>query len=349
MKWTTSIRSATPVFAVAAALALLGGCASPDAIGSDSTTDDRLTPVKLDILPSVATVPVYVGVERGFFRDEGLEVEIGTGQGGAAILSAVVSGQSQFGFANNVSLMAAQERGLDVRIVANGSLEGDPADPPTRPQNVLVVKDDSGIMGATDLTGKMVAVNSLGNAVEVTTRAGIDAAGGDSSSINFVEMGMADMPAALEQGQVDAINIVEPFASGAIASGAVVIGAPFTDSMPDASASIANYFTSGTLAESDPGLVESFVAAMNTTLQYAQDHPAEMRAAVTEYMSIDADVVEQMTFPYWSPSLNVASIEALGELAMQYGQITAEPDYSRLLPECAFTPAADGGCALHID
>lgn len=303
----------------------------------------ELIPVEISVLPSVATVPVYVGKEEGIFEKYGFDVTISTGQGGAAILAAVVAGQAQFGFGNSVSLMQAQEEGLDIVMIANGSLEGDPDNVPENPQNVVLVPGDSPIETAADLNGKRISINSLGNASELATRVAIDKAGGDSSTIEFVQMPIPDSLPALEQGQVDAIFVIEPFTSTALKDGARAIVAPFTESMPDASASIANYFTSTALAEKSPQLVADFTAALNESNLWAQAHPEEMRDAVSRIMGIDRDVVEGMTFPFWTDKFNLASIEALGDLAVEYGLLKGQPDYTRLMPACA---QPGGDCIL---
>lgn len=310
--------------------------ADPGEEGEGSATEAaQPRPVRLGILPAVATVPVYMGLEQGFFADHGIELEVSTGQGGSAILPAVISGDLQFGFSNVVTLMAAREQGLDVRMVVNGSLEQEPDNPPEVPQNVLIVAADSPIATAADLSGRTVAVNTLENAVEVTTRAAIDNAGGDSGAIVLVEMGMGDMPAALAAGHVDAINVVEPFTTIALSQGGQALLAPFTEPLGDPAASIANYFASGDLVTGDPELVADFVAAMGESFDYAQANPELVRDAVVEHMEMDPDLAAVITLPYWTASFNVDSIIEVGLLAQRYGKISEDPDLDLLLPECA--------------
>ncbi|QDC26821.1 hypothetical protein FE374_17590 [Georgenia yuyongxinii] len=71
-------------------------------------------------MPIIDVAPVYVGLDQGFFEEEGLELELSTGQGGAAIVPGVVSGSTDFGFGNNHSLMIAASSGLPLRVVASG-------------------------------------------------------------------------------------------------------------------------------------------------------------------------------------------------------------------------------------
>jgi NitT/TauT family transport system substrate-binding protein len=67
-----------------------------------------------------------------------------------------------------------------------------------------VVTREASIRTAADLAGKRVAVNTLKNIGDTTIRASVRKAGGDPSSIKFVELAFPDMPAALQAGRVDA-------------------------------------------------------------------------------------------------------------------------------------------------
>jgi len=53
-----------------------------------------MTSVRVGVIPITAVAPVYLGVEQGFFKREGLRVEPVPAQGGAAIVPAVQSASS---------------------------------------------------------------------------------------------------------------------------------------------------------------------------------------------------------------------------------------------------------------
>src|SRR5690606_19632350 len=110
-------------FALAAITALvLTGCTDSDAPAPGSSADGDsvdLTPVTVGVIPIADTAPIYVGDAQGFFADEGLDLTIETATGGAAIVPAVVSGDYQFGFSNQLSLMVAADKGLDIKMVSS--------------------------------------------------------------------------------------------------------------------------------------------------------------------------------------------------------------------------------------
>jgi len=300
------------------------GCGSSDDEPGEASGGAQQ--VKVGIIPILDVAPIYLGKEKGFFSSRNIELTLESGQGGAAIVPGVVSGQFQFGFSNVTSLLIAQSRGLPLKVVSNGvaSTGKDKAD-----FGGVVTRDDS-IKTAADLAGKRVAVNTLKNIGDSTIRASVRKAGGDPSSIKFVELAFPDMPAALQADRVDAIWVVEPFLSTSLGEGGRLVASNYVDTAPDLT--VAVYFTSEQLTKSDPDLVKRFTEAMTESLAYADSHPDEARQVLTTYTQIDKAVIQELTLPKWPPEINRESVETLATLAVQDGLITEQPDLAALLP-----------------
>jgi NitT/TauT family transport system substrate-binding protein len=300
------------------------GCGSSDDEPGEASGGAQQ--VKVGIIPILDVAPIYLGKEKGFFTSRNIELTLESGQGGAAIVPGVVSGQFQFGFSNVTSLLIAQSRGLPLKVVSNGvaSTSKDKAD-----YSGVVTRDDS-IKTAADLAGKQVAVNTLKNIGDSTIRASVRKAGGDPSSIKFTELPFPDMPAALEAGRVDAVWVVEPFLSATLAQGGRLVASNYVDTAPDLT--VALYFTSEQLTKDDPDLVSKFTEAMNESLAYADAHPDEARQVLTSYTQIDEAVIGKLTLPKWPAEINRQSVETLATLAVQDGLVTEQPDLSALLP-----------------
>jgi NitT/TauT family transport system substrate-binding protein len=311
---------------VAAVLVVAAGCGSSDDDNSGGASDGGPQQVKVGIIPILDVAPIYLGKQKGFFTSRNIELTLESGQGGAAIVPGVVSGQFQFGFSNVTSLLIAQSRGLPLKVVSNGvaSTGKDKAD-----FGGVVTRDPS-IKTAADLAGKRVAVNTLKNIGDSTIRASVRKAGGDPSSIKFVELAFPDMPAALEAGRVDAIWVVEPFLSTSRSQGGRLVASNYVDTAPDLT--VAVYFTSEQLIKNDPDLVKRFTEAMTESLAYADAHPDEARQVLTSYTQIDEAVIKELTLPKWPAEINRASVETLATLAVQDGLVTKQPDLNALLP-----------------
>ncbi|WP_343046462.1 ABC transporter substrate-binding protein [Alpinimonas psychrophila] len=283
------------------------------------------TAITVGVIPIVDTAPIWLGNEQGFFAEEGLDLTVQVTTGGAAAVPGVVSGDYAFAFGNLVSVMVARDAGLDLRYVANGNSTAGTPD-----FGAIIVRGDSPITSASDLAGKTVSVNNLQNIGDTTIRQVVEDDGGDSSTIQFVEVAFPDAEAAVENSQVDAAWILAPFLNSAVANGARVISYNFAEF--DADLDIAGYFTSGETIMNDPELVTKFQTAMNRSLEYAQANPDEVRRIVTTYTSMTADQLQTMVLPAFRVNFNIPAATKLGAAAVKFGTIKTAPDLTVMLP-----------------
>jgi len=305
---------------------LVAGCG-----GSSSTSSPQassgLTTVTVGVIPIVDVAPIYLGIQQGFFKEQGLDLKMQTAQGGAAIVPAVVSGQYQFGFSNTTSLLLAASKGLALKVVSSGNAttgkEG--AD-----FGAVVVKNDSTIHSAADLAGKRVAVNTLNNINTTTINEAVRKAGGDPSTISYVELPFPSIPAAVAKGDVDAGQVVEPFLTIAKQQGMREVSSNYAATDP--TLTIAMYFTSDSYAQNNPAVVQKFAAAMQKSLQYADSNPDAARAIVGTYTKIDPAVQTAMTLPRWPADISEESVALLARLSVQDKLMSQSPDLSTLLP-----------------
>ncbi|PXY23357.1 hypothetical protein BAY59_27140 [Prauserella coralliicola] len=290
------------------ALVLLAGCTS------SGGEEGQLREVSIGLLPAAATAAIYVGIEEGFFEREGIELRIESGQGSAALLPAVSSGQMQFASGTPVSLLIARDQGLDVRVVSPWTGDGVSGNGTVNSSNVVIANDPA-ISTAVDLEGKTVAINALHSVGDLTIREAVRHAGGDPGAVTFVEMTFADMPGALAQGHVDAIWTAEPFISTLLDEGNhAVTGTNNSDAIPNMITQV--IFTSQQLADEDPELVAAMARALKKTLQFSAEHPEDVRAKVpTVLPQIDQDLLAQLIFDgYYETGIDRAPLERIAQL-----------------------------------
>lgn len=304
------------------------GSGSPSG-GADSSADAQrsLEQITVGVIPIVDTAPIWLGEAKGFFAEEGLDLEIETATGGSAIVPGIQSGSYDFAFSNLISVMVANDKGLDMEFVANGiSTTGDESSD----VGSVLVKGDSKISSPKDLAGKKVSVNNLSNIGDTTIKSIVEADGGDPESIEFVEVPFPDAPAALENGIVDAAWILEPFQSSAMDAGAKMLSANFAEFDPELD--VAGYFTSAQYAQENPEVTQKFTTAMNKSLDYAQQHPDEVRDIVGTYTKISEDVRAGMVLPRFRADFNREAVQKLGDAAQSYGTLSKPVDIEKLLP-----------------
>jgi NitT/TauT family transport system substrate-binding protein len=311
----------------ATTMLMLSACSTPATSSDDGAPDpDNPTKITVGVIPIVDTAPIWLGVEKGFFSEVGLDVTVQPTTGGAASVPGVVAGSYDFAFGNYVSGMVANDQGLNLRYVANGNSTAGSPD-----FGAVVVNADSDITRPADLAGKTVSVNNLQNIGDTTIRTVVDDDGGDSSAIKFVEVAFPDAEAALVNHQVDAAWILAPFLDSAVANGARVITYNFSDFDPGLD--IAGYFTTADTVANKPGLVKAFQAAMDKSLEYADSHPDEVKQIVTTYTKMTLDQLNAMVLPKFNVDFNRAALEKLGAAAAGYGTLAKAPDLDTLLPK----------------
>ncbi len=331
------MRTKTYLVGAIAALSLtLAGCSGNGSAGTEAdevaggdepTADDVETvSITMGILPIVPSAALQLGIDEGIFEQHGFDVSLETGQGGAALLPAVVSGQMEFAISNPLSIMLARGEGLDVRMITGYShslTEGDDV-------TSIWALPDSGISEPADLEGKTVAVNTLRTMGEVSINEIVRQAGGDPGNIQFVEMGFPDMPAALEYGNIDVAWVPEPFQTILKNSGAELISYNYRETM--AGVSTMSVITAGDLIESDPELVERFAAAVDEVTAYAQANPDRVRETLTTFLEMDEELAAQVVMEDFRAEMDRDAMQRLADLALEYEVLTEPVDMDGFMP-----------------
>jgi NitT/TauT family transport system substrate-binding protein len=312
--------------ALAAAL-FAAGCSGEPANDGESA---KLT---VALVPIHEVAPVHLGIEKGFFADEGLSVDVQTVQGGAEVVPQVLSGDVQIGFSSTPTLMAAAATRLPVEIVAPARGRG-PARVRTgrSREGAVMVKRDSPVRGYADLAGRTVAVNAVENVVDLTLSATLDRHGVDHDDVERLEVPFPDMLAALDAGRVDAAFMATPFKTIAERSGDYrAIGYPLDDVRPGFV--FTGYFASSRWAERNEEVLDRFLTALRRSMLYAADHERETRATIARFTELPRDLVAEI--PIGNPKPDCAELETstavLAELMVDYGALERAPDPEELI------------------
>lgn len=313
---------------VAAAVAVM---TLSTACGGGASTEkvNGMDQVNVGVIPIIDVAAVYLGAQKGFFKQQHIQPHMKPAEGGAAILPAVLSGQTQFGFSNVVSLMIAKSKKLPLKVLTPGV-----ASTGERGKDIaaLVAPKDGPIRTAKDLEGRKVGTNTLDNICTVSGNTSVRKAGGDPTKLKYVEIDPPSTVAALKKGTIDASCLTEPFLSQYLHEGGRAVASNYVDVAPHAI--ISAYFTSQNLAKSDPDLVKRFTTAMRTSLSYADAHPDEVRQIVTTYTKIPKASLKEAVmprFPATFGSVGTKSAEAIGAGAKLDGVIPKTFDPSSVL------------------
>lgn len=74
--------------------------------------------VRTDFRFNGYVAPLALALSRGYYRDEGLDVEIGQGQGSGITIQTIASGVDTFGLADSATAMLAIARDIPIKVVS---------------------------------------------------------------------------------------------------------------------------------------------------------------------------------------------------------------------------------------
>jgi NitT/TauT family transport system substrate-binding protein len=155
-------------------------------------------------------LPVYAS-EAGFFAKQGLDPQLVVFSGGGAGMDALAAGAVDYVSGSWVASANAHFGGLPVVAFAGGGCYDSSA--PTL--MLAVAKDNTSVRTGKDLNGKTISVATIRDIQQAAIMKWVDATGGDSSTVRFIEMPPTVMLGALNSGHIDAASLTEPFVSSA--------------------------------------------------------------------------------------------------------------------------------------
>lgn len=282
----------------------------------------EVTEITVGVQPFAEVSAFYLAVEEGLFEDEGLTVtpEVAAG-GGAGLITGLVSGDLDFAYSNYVSVVQAASEGLPLRVVRENDRPG---------VQGLYSLPGSGITTPADLAGKTVAINGLGNIMELTSRSALEENGVDPDSVNFVELPPPDFLSSLASGNVDAAWLVEPFVSiGTNTQDAQLVLDVFdgaTEELP-----VAGWITSPQFAAENPETVAAFRRALDEAIRMVADDPSLVAEVVQTYTQLTPEIAEGLNPINFAVDNELEDISQVEELMRQYGFIEEEVDTGELV------------------
>jgi NitT/TauT family transport system substrate-binding protein len=300
-----------------AILAMFSGAAA----SAPTTTHRALVTITVDTLPIANALPMDLGIKKGFFTNQGIEISKKTLQSGNDIVLALANNNGDIGYLGWVPMMIASTQGIPLSAVAASEVEG--TSEGDNWQNILV-KGDSSIRTPADLAGKTIAVNALKGVGEVMIKAALKKRGVNPNSVRLLAMPFPTMRTALRNGQVDAIWTPEPFLSQALnLDNARIVMAPgpvLGKFWP-----VGGYAALTSWTKRNPALFKKFRTAINRSLTYAQSHPAEIREMLPAGTG-------NVRLPIWSPLIDRAKLRQLASYTKEFGVIDKLPNLTQLVP-----------------
>ena len=303
---------------------VLSGC-------SNST---ELTKVKLsEVTHSIFYAPQYVALTQGFFKEEGLEVELSNGAGADKVMTAVLSGQVDIGFAGpEASVYVYNEGKEDHSVVFAQLTNGD--------GTFLMGRKPNPNFKWSDLQGKTVIGGRKGGMPAIVLQYALNKNGLTTGKNVFIDttIQFAAMPGAFIGGLGDYVIIFEPTASSMEKEGKAFIVASLGKESGEVPYTA--YFAKKSTIDKNPELIQKFTNAIYKGQRWVENHtPEEIATAIKSQFPEEKDAIlissvkrykEQNSWKK-DPVLNEKDFYLLQQIIKDAGELNKIAPYEKVV------------------
>ncbi|RDI58837.1 ABC transporter substrate-binding protein [Microvirga subterranea] len=254
---------------------LIGTGAAALAAGAGSRAFAQEKPEKSKVTlgvggkPLLYYLPLTIAERRGFFKEEGLDVEINDFGGGAKSLQALIGGSVDVVTGAYEHTIRMQAKGQDVRAITElGRF----------PAIVIAVKKDKAdkIKSAADFKGLKIGVTAPGSSTALTTQYAMVKAGLKPTDAAFIGVGSgASAVAAMQKGEIDVISHLDPVIAKLESDGDITVlidtrTEAGTRSLFGGSNPAATFYTKKDFIDANPVTTQRLVNAFMKSLKWLQ-------------------------------------------------------------------------------
>lgn len=261
--------------------------------------------------------PINAAYELGYFDEEfdaiGASYTWTEFASGPLVNETIAAGEGDVGFMADLPAIIARSSGQDIQVVSGVS---------TGERSLAVlVRADSDIKDIKELKGKKIAYAS-GSYAQHLLALVLDQAGLTFDDIESINLGAADSPAALANGDVEAIVIWEQFITKLTNDGTARV---LIDGTGIKKSNMILYSVKD-FAEQNPELIEAFIKATNRGAEYIKNNPKEAAELLAKKYSVTAEEMEKIfgnfNFSVTLTDDDVAEIVKVADYAYQAGIIS---------------------------
>jgi NitT/TauT family transport system substrate-binding protein len=304
-------------------------------INKNSTKDENGTKlVRLnEVTRSVFYAPQYVAIAQGYFKEKGIEVEITTGQGADKVMTAVLAGQSDIGFAGPEASIYVYNEGKEDHTQVFAQLT-------KRDGSFLVARDKTDEFDWNQLKGKTVIPGRKGGVPYMTFEYVLKQKGiNPSTDVNLDDSISFDLMAgAFAGGNAEYVTLFEPTASMTEEQGAGYIVASVGAEAGEIPYTA--YFAKKSYIAKNEELIQNFTDAIYKGQKWTQEHSAKEIAELIKdfFPSTDVKMLENSIQRYkdidaWNktPVLTEEAFNKLQDVIEEAGELEKRADYEKVV------------------
>lgn len=294
----------------------------------------ELTTIQLnEVTRSVFYAPQYVAIANGFFEEEGLEIEMTTGQGADKVMTAILAGQSDIGLCGPEASIYVYNEGREDYVEVFAQLT-------KRDGSFLVSKNPTDNFSWNDLKGKTVIPGRKGGVPYMTFEYVLKQNGINPETDLVLDDSIQFdlMAGAFAGGNAEYVTLFEPTASMTEEQGKGYVVA----SVGEASGEVpyTAYCAKKSYIEENSSIIEGFTRAVYRGQQWVKEHSAREIAEVIQDFFPDTTVesLEQSVQSYkdidaWNenPILKEESFDKLQLIMTEAGELDQKAPYDKIV------------------
>ncbi len=296
-----------------------GTAAAANSATASTAASTAADAVKLGVgfVPNVQFAPFYVGMDKGFFADEGINLELAYGYEND-YLKLVGVGELPFMIGSGDQVVLGRAQGLPVRYVSNWY---------TKFPVVVFAKPAAGIKAPADLRGKSIGIPGPFGASYVALRGVLEAGGLAEQDVKLDSIGFTQA-AAVSQDQVDAA--VDYAVNGPVVLALQGITTTEIALDPFLTVPANGLVTNEKTIKDNPDLVARMARAMQRSIAFTLENPDEAFAISLKFVpeaggdnTAANRAVFEASLPYWTPQPGTqpgATTEAAWQAAAEFMQ-----------------------------
>lgn len=312
---------------------MLAGCGQMKDL-SDGGEKKELQKVTLnEVAHSIFYAPMYVAIEEGYFREEGIDLTLVTGFGADKTVTAVLAGEADIGFMGSESTIYTKNGGAEDYLINFAQLT-------QRAGNFLVAREPIENFEWDMLKGKKVLGGRAGGMPEMVFEYILKKNGIDPQTDLNINQGIdfGSTAAAFSEGSGDFTVEFEPSATALEMEGkGYVVASLGTDSgyVPYTA-----YSAKKSYLDKHPEIIQSFTNALQKGMDFVQIHTPEEIASViapqfpeTDLKTITAIVNRYYAQDTWKADLifEKESFELLQDILESAGELDSRAPYEKLV------------------
>ena len=300
----------------------------------DNTNTEQLQKIKLnEVTRSVFYAPQYVAISKGFMQEEGLEIEITTGQGADKVMTAVLAGQSDIGFAGPEASIYVYNEGKEDYCQVFAQLT-------QKDGSFLVSRTKKDNFNWQDLKGKTIIPGRKGGVPYMTFEYVLKQNGINPQTDLILDDSIKFdlMAGAFTGGTADYVTLFEPTATMTEQAGKGYVVA----SIGEASGQIpyTAYFAKKSYIEENKNVIQKFTNAIYKGQQWVKEHTTkEIAEEIKEFFpDTDINLLAEVLQSYididaWKkePIMQEESFELLQTVMQEAGELKQKVPFDKVI------------------